>query len=110
MVQLDTPIEIQTALVSRLQSWHDNSPLLPDPAWSPSLLALICSQDDIGWKNFLEGLPSKMWIPMLASSYANRRIKKCPRRWLRKVLLSVHELAWQQWDHRNQILHTVDEP
>ena len=78
MVRCHTPIDIQTAIVSRLQSWRENAPLLPDPTWTPALSALISSQDHIGWKAFHEVLPTNVILRRDQSPKG-----RCPR-WIRK--------------------------
>ena len=99
LASLETPLQLQTALLNRLQCWRDNSPLTADPLWTPSLASLIHSQDTIGWKNFMEGLPSNLWSPFMALHYKTNSIERRPKIWLRKILRAAHHLAWSQWEH-----------
>ena len=110
MVEILTPVTLQLPLLARLQAWRSNLPLVMDPSWDPQVTALIASQDIVGWKNFLEGLPSTSWIPYITAHYYSCGIRKSPGQWLQKLLQSVHTLAWSQWEHRNDVLHRSDQP
>ena len=35
--------------------------------------------------------------------YSNEGLLKSSKRWARDLLKSLHNLAWKQWDHRNNI-------
>ena len=103
--QLLTPPESVTALLSRLTAWHDNAAYDIDPTWSPPLQADIASQDIIGWKPFLEGLPSTSWRPYIMAYYTAHNIRKSPNRWLVKLLQAFHDHAWAMWEQRNEVIH-----
>jgi hypothetical protein len=90
--------------------WQADIPLQDNPNWSPSLTNLIHSQDDIGWKNFMEGLPSQSWIPYMAQHYSSIRSRLCPKKWLTQSLQASHHLAWSQWECRNKYLHEDGTP
>ena len=57
-----------------LADWRSDSVLMLDPSWPPPLCEVIGSQDGIGWKSFLEGLLSHLWIPYMANAYATQGI------------------------------------
>jgi hypothetical protein len=96
MTELDTPIQLQEALITRLQDWRNDSALVPNPLWTPAICTLIHAQDTIGWKNFLEGLPSRLWSLHMSHHYTSIGSTLCPDRWLLKVQLALHHLAWSQ--------------
>jgi hypothetical protein len=110
MTELDTPIQLQEALITRLQDWRNDSALVPNPLWTPAISTLIQAQDTIGWKNFLEGLPSRLWSLHMSHHYTSIGSTLCPDRWLLKVQLALHHLVWSQWEHRYQILHNDVKP
>ncbi len=110
MAKYETPLLLQEAIVSRLEGWRRDEPPVNDPQWPLPLLILIQAQDTIGWKNFMEGLPSRLWIPHMTTHYTHINSKLCPKDWLLKTLKAAHHLAWSQWQHRNQILHEDDKP
>jgi hypothetical protein len=110
LTDLQTPLELATAMILRLQSWRLNLPLLLDPTWDETTSLVISSQDQIGWKNFMEGLPSKFWIPVITNHYLHHHIRTSPHTWLQTCLQALHSLAWHMWDHRNQVLHDTAKP
>ena len=66
----------------------------------------IRAQDNIGWKNFLEGLPAKQWRLLQDRHY--RRIRRqdlTARSWMKRLLTRLHVLGWSQWKHRNDTLY-----
>ena len=64
----------------------------------------------VGWKALLEGLPSTEWMQYMSTHYSTHHIRCSPHCWLSTFLHSLHTLAWQQWSHRNQILHQINKP
>ena len=110
MSSLNTPIDLQQALLSRLQQWRERAPLINDPTWSAAITNLISSQDSIGWKPFLEGLPSIAWRRYIALHLHTTASTTTASQWMKTIMKSVHHLAWSLWDHRNQVLHHIDRP
>ena len=110
LVDLETPIDLQDGLTSRLTDWRDNQPFSNDPTWTPQTVTVLQAQDTIGWKNFMEGLPSLLWTNIMDHHYKTNNIDCSSKTWIKKVLKEVHTLAWSQWDHRNKVLHQDDKP
>jgi hypothetical protein len=110
LINYDLPIILQTALHSCLTSWQAKVPFLIDPLWPPDLATLMLSQETLGWKNFLEGVPSTLWIPYIESHLDTSDYAICPRKGLTKILLAGHHLAWSQWECRNHYLHEEGTP
>jgi hypothetical protein len=106
----DTPDMLRLVILSRLTQWRSNTPFIIDMSWPAPLRELILSQDNIGWRPFLDGLPSTHWIPYITTHFRSIRSRKCPTRWLTKVLRFAHSIAWHLWEHRNNILHRIDQP
>ena len=105
-----TPLNLQKAILLRLDEWRNARELTTPITWDQGLRAVILSQDSIGWKNLLEGLPSKLWQPYIHQYYYDNGIKKSSTRWLQRFLTHLHDLSWGQWEHRNHILHHLDTP
>ena len=110
LTSLDTPPLLLGAIILRLSEWHQGSKFSSPSYWMQDLWELILSQDAIGWKNLLEGLPSHLWSPYIKSHYLASGAKKTHTRWLQLFLLKLHELAWGQREHQNQILQQTDTP
>jgi hypothetical protein len=101
--------EVREAIVTRLQQWRYNMATTPIPGNNALQLALA-EQDVIGWKNFADGLASSRWVPIQEAYYLAEQSQKKAVAWLPKILHHAHNLVWGQWDHRNDILHRVDQP
>ena len=70
----------------------------------------IREQQAIGWKNLLEGLPTKLWQTTQHRYYNTNRIRRSSRRWLKALLRGLHHLAWNLWQHRNDVKHRLAQP
>ena len=105
-----TPDMLRKAILSRLQTWHSSTPFTDDPTWTSPLRDVIISQDSIGWKALLEGLPSKRWKQYMATLPHTRSPLRTSHSWTLKFLHALHLLAWSQWEHRNSTLHQLDRP
>ena len=65
-------------------------------------------QSEIGWSNFLEGRLSSHWRYVMDQHYRRIGSKKNGKRWTTMLIQKVWEIAWDQWEHRNGILHDHD--
>jgi exonuclease III len=106
----DAPPEMSEAILSRLAQWRSNIPFTDKPTWSLTLCLALHQQDEIGWKNFMEGLPAKLWSPYVFSHFTVMQYKRCPRRWFTRLLMAVLNVAWSQWEYRNHFLHQDGRP
>jgi hypothetical protein len=98
--------EIAAAITSRLTHFRQHShPHLPPNIGHEIRLATL-AQDNIGWKNFLEGLASKKWGMAQQRYYNQQHITSISsRQWLNKLLARLLRMAHALWKHRNDILH-----
>ena len=108
--KMSTPDDLHLALTAHLQAWCTSTPFLIDPSWTPALRNVIQHQDDIGWKPFLEGLPSKSWHHYITTQVSMPNTRRVSSTWIVKLLRATHMLAWSQWEHRNTVLHHIDQP
>jgi hypothetical protein len=60
----------------------------------------IKDQHEIGWQQFLEGLPARRWQMLLKSS----------QRWLRGLLFQLHHLGHRQWKHQCEVKDKATRP
>ena len=109
MTELDTQPELQAALLLRLTQWRQNIPLT-DVNWPPEVTNAIHAQDAIGWKPFIEGVPSSHWQQVQQQHYDSIDSTKTGRRWLIAILKKLNQTAWDQWEHRNGVLHGPNSP
>ena len=89
-----TPDILRQAVLSRLRDWRSLTPFTIDPSWPSSLHNVITSQDSIGWKALLEGLPSKYWKQYMATLPHTRSPQQTSHTWTLKFLHALHTLAW----------------
>ena len=75
-----------------------------------STRSAVHEQNLIGWKNFMEGLPSRRWQTLQHHYYTEIQSKRSSRRWLQALIIQLHHLAWKQWDHRNDVKHRLSRP
>ena len=109
LTTLDTEPDLQAALLLRLSQFRQQQPLTEEP-WTPAIRDLIQDQDNIGWKNFLEGLPSRRWRLVQQQHYNLIGSERTSKRWLLALLKLLNNTAWDQWKHRNAILHDPEHP
>ena len=57
----------------------------------------------------LEGTPAIGWCEVQQSYYEWLGVKKTGLRWLSSLIQKLWDVAWDQWNHRNGILHDNDE-
>jgi len=106
LVESRTHPDLQRALLENLSRWRHS--LLPcDDFQEVDVKQATQSQSLTGWKNLLEGLLSKQWRQVQQRHYNSLWCKKSAKRWIKGMFVHLHTLAWNQWDHRNDIKHCV---
>jgi hypothetical protein len=65
-------------------------------------------QDALGWQPFLEGGIANDWQFAQQTYFKSLRSKKSGRRWVSALIRKLRTVAWDQWEHRNSILHDHD--
>lgn len=106
---LNTHPQLIEALLTRLQQWRYEQPYAARN-WDVEVSQCLLEQDEIGWKNMMEGLPSKKWQIIQNKYYQSIQSQKSGRRWILSVFKLLANMAWDQWEHRNAILHKHDQP
>lgn len=102
---LETHPLLQETLLHCIQSWRLAQPTVHDPP--AEVAAAVVEQEAIGWKNLLEGLPSKQWAQLQQQHCNGVQSRRTGSKWMQQVLLSLHTLARGQWLHRNDVKHEV---
>jgi hypothetical protein len=103
--RLQTAPEIIQAISQRLLSWKQTETLPPFQSNFPGLQALITQQDELGWEMFLKGTITKEWQTVQATYYLFIHSRKSTLRWASALIRKVWTVAWDQWEHRNGIIH-----
>jgi hypothetical protein len=107
----NTDPAITKAILSSLNVWRDNLPP-PSSHPKPAIQAALREQAILGWRAFLEGLPSSKWT-IAQQQYADlhgsrKRSSFSPGLWASKLIRWVWEIPWALWQHRNELLHASD--
>ncbi|MGL5934640.1 MAG: hypothetical protein ACRCZI_03340 [Cetobacterium sp.] len=105
----NTHPELQEAIVTCLQRWRDKKPIRLQE-FSTEMRDVIRDQHEIGWQQLLEGLPAKKWQTMQQLHYRREEVRKSSRRWLRGLLLQLHQIGHRQWKHRCDIKNQITQP
>jgi hypothetical protein len=69
----------------------------------PGLLQAIAAQDRIGWLAFFEGCIATEWAGVQEAHFVWLRWRNTGKRWATSLIVKLWEVAWDLWDHRNQI-------
>jgi len=62
-------------------------------------------QNVIGWNHFYEGWLSKGWISAQQAHYVKIKSMKTGGRWAVALIKKLWDMAWDMWEHRNEVLH-----
>ena len=103
--QRTDPALLQT-LLDGLRQWRQGSSPQCHSS-SPLLAQAFQAQSSIGWENALRGFISHQWQEIQAiyqrslhDNYAGTQ------RWVRTLIRALWNTAWDQWEHRNAIVHS----
>jgi len=100
---------ITDVICTRLLAWKTGTPFLSENSGFLGLEAVITLQDSIGWQPFLEGCPVKGWAETQQRYYTWIGSRQTGKRWLSQVIRKAWDVVWDQWEHRNGILHSADQ-
>jgi len=62
-------------------------------------------QNSIGWNRFFEGWLSPQWELVQQRHYARTKSNKSGRRWVIALIQKLWDVAWDLWEHQNEVLH-----
>ena len=68
------------------------------------------NQTTIGWLDLFEGLAARSWQQLQQQYYDQKGWRKSSKQWIQTVLLTLHHMAWKQWNHQNNINKKVTKP
>jgi hypothetical protein len=94
-------------IIKRLTEWFSNEPFLLAYTDMPGLLLVILAQDQIGWLAFFEGCIAVEWSGVQEAHYLWLGHRNTGKRWATSLIVKLWEIAWDLWDHRNQIKNNL---
>ena len=103
--KLHTHSAVIDAIQRRLHEWKTGKPFTPITSTFPGLQDTVARQDEIGWQHFLEGALVLGWQDVQAIYYESIKSRRTSLRWISALIRKLWEVAWDQWEHRNGILH-----
>ena len=95
-------------ILSHLRSWVDGSPPPQEFTSTPGLREALEDQLQLGWTNAIWGHWSWRWADVQQAYYQFLGKRQSGRRWLSLLIQQVWNTAWDQWEHRNAILHAAE--
>jgi len=89
-----------TDLINGLQQWYedDNRQRQPLPTWQQE-------QRDIGWESAFGGWLSLQWRSEQEQYWSQICSQKSSKRWMSELIRKLWDIAWDMWEHRNEVLH-----
>ena len=82
MTKTMTDPDISSVILDCLTKWRDRQPIILQ-SYPTGMHDIIRRQQVIGWKNLLEGLPTKAWQLKQAHYYSQNNIVKSHKRWIK---------------------------
>ena len=93
---------LTSTILEFLRKWHIRQVLDHIP---PRFEELFEEQYTIGWQSFLFGFISSQWQLIQQRHYAMIGSRRTGLRWASLLIQKLWEVSWDQWNHRNGILH-----
>jgi hypothetical protein len=103
MTSINTDPNIASTIIEYLDSWRNDIP--PSGQLDTDINTLIQLQSQIGWQSFLEGFTHRKWEEAQISYYKSIHSLRSGKRWITQLIIKLWGVAWDLWDHRNQVLH-----
>ena len=105
LIKQQTDPTLRQQILLTLKSWKRGD---VDNQQSIRLRPLWDDQNTIGWDRFMNGFVSMHWARTQQLFYDRMKSKRTGRRWVTSLIQRVWDISWDQWRHRNEILHGGD--
>ena len=94
-----------TAFCKTLLVWH-NGGNIPHKQYTNDLVQeACCQQDSIGWYEVFNGFLSWYWLLVVKNHLQQSKSMQSPILWMSQFQKRIWLIPWEQWEHRNKILH-----
>jgi hypothetical protein len=93
------------AICDNIWAWRQGNPTTPSMALPAEVREIVEYQTRVGWQAFFEGTPVQGWADIQQRYYEFIRSRRLGRRWIAAVIRKMWDIAWDLWEHRNQVLH-----
>lgn len=105
LIRQQTDPTLRHQILLTLRSWKRGA---IDPLRYDKFEQLWNEQATIGWDRFLNGFISKRWLTTQQMFYDRTQSKRTGRRWVSSLIQKIWDISWDQWRHRNEVLHGGD--
>jgi hypothetical protein len=95
-------------MLSRLMEWKTRTPRKALRPMEHDLQELQDAQDDIGWDKFMFGNISVLWQEIQDHYFREIGKHNSGLRWKSALIQNIWQVAWDQWEHMNAILHNSE--
>ena len=96
------------AICGGLSSWKSDEAYVVSGS-SPGVRLAVAQQTTIGWDSMLEGCLAVSWRKLQGRFYGWVQSRRSSKRWTASLIHKLWLVAWDQWEHRNGIVHKVGE-
>ena len=103
MIDVGTLPELRESILYHMEAWRHPGTVHQHQA--DQNYATLDLQGDCGWQSFLEGFVTKDWADSQSSYYCTIQASRTGKRWLIELIKKLWATAWDQWEHRNAVLH-----
>ena len=108
LLRLQAPRDLSTVIITMLESWQLQQPSKCNPLWDHYTVQLINLQSTIGAKLTLEGCIHHSWREIMQQYLSSMQSKINDKRFVTAIIKLLWQIAWDMWDHHNNILHDND--
>jgi hypothetical protein len=108
--ELETMPEIVIIICEQLERWRfgDEAEVGTEESIEEiqDLGDVVERQNRLGWRSFLEGRPAVGWSKVQERWFEKiGKPRRSGKRWLSAVIRKMQNVAWDLWQHRNQVVH-----
>ena len=100
-----TQRQIKTALIIGIQAWRSGTEPTHPPYSFPGLQETVDQQTRIGWQGLMEHFPASGWAETQQRYFEWLGSRKTGKRWMAALISKLWDIAWDMWDHRNDVVH-----
>jgi hypothetical protein len=108
MVSVNTANYVVFWIIRRLTEWRSAEPHSPIHTDLPGLQQAIEAQYHIGWLAFFEGCIAVEWVGVQEAHFIWLGRRNTGKRWATSLIIKLWEVAWDLWNHCNQIKYNIE--
>jgi hypothetical protein len=101
--EVGTLPDIRESILHHLDSWR--SPDANSRYHNYATITLLDLQGECGWQSLLEGFVTKAWADRQHAYYSMIQAPCTGKQWITELIKKLWAVAWNQWEHRNRVLH-----